>query len=146
MKKLLLIILPILLVSACSSSGFDREQQNRMIKTFYANVQTITPIQLSSQVEGAAATGAVIGITENVDGNGGDMIAGGVIGALFGGIFTSILEGGNDAFQYELSSSTEGNFSVVQKDKVSHIGGCVLVKQSDKLYLEAVDSRYCEEI
>ena len=62
MKKYLIVVL---LLSGCASQGVDRNDQNQIIKRYYASVESMQPVTLSSEV----GTGAGFGFVDNLDGN-----------------------------------------------------------------------------
>jgi len=140
MKKLLL---GALLLTGCASPGIDRDDEGQLIKEFYASVESITPVTLSSQVKTGIVTGASIGVLDELDGNHEDMIAGGIAGALVFGLFTAIFEGDNEAFQYRLNSTTEGAFEVIQKQEIANSVSCVKVRSSKTVQLIAVSPENC---
>ncbi len=143
MFKLLSILLLISMIG-CSSTGIDRESQNVIIKEYYASVSSITQVQLSSEVKTGIAAGAGIGLIEKLDGNHEDMIAGSIAGALIGGLFTAIFEGGNTAYQYALNSPAEGDFILVQKAKISIESQCVKLIVAQQVSIISAPSHLCE--
>jgi len=54
MKKLLLSAL---LLTGCASQGVDRNENNQIIKEFYASIESVTPVILSSEVNTNIAAG-----------------------------------------------------------------------------------------
>lgn len=140
MKKLLLIAL---LITGCASPGVDRNDMNLVIKEYYASVESITPVTLSSEVKTGMVTGASIGIIDELDGDHEDMISGGIAGALVVGLFTAIFEGDNQAFQYSLHSTTDGTFSVIQKERIPDSVNCVKVRSSQSIQLIVTDPKNC---
>ena len=87
MKKSLLTLI---LLSGCSSQGIDRAEQNHISKEFYANVESYEQVKLSSNVKTGIVSGSVVGVIDEVDGNHEDMIAGGLAGALVGGVLDEL--------------------------------------------------------
>ena len=73
-----------------------------------------------------------VGVIDELDGNHEDMITGGLAGALVGGLFTALFEGSNIAYEYTLNSKVEGEFSIIQKEKIDTKTGCVKVRISNK--------------
>lgn len=143
MKKLLLCTL---LLTGCATQGVDRKLENQMIKEFYASIESVTPVTLSSEVKTGIVTGAGIGVLDSLDGNSEDMIAGGIAGALIFGLFTAIFEGDNEAFQYHLHSTTEGSFKVVQKQKIPDSVNCVKVRSSKAVELIVASAEHCANL
>ena len=47
MKKYLIVVL---LLSGCASQGVDRNNQNKIIKRYYASVESMQRVTLSSEV------------------------------------------------------------------------------------------------
>ncbi|MBB1325504.1 hypothetical protein H5089_08285 [Pseudoalteromonas sp. SR45-1] len=141
MKKSLIAVL---LLSGCASQGVDRNDQNQIIKRYYASVESMQRVTLSSEVGTGIAAGAGFGFVDSLDGNTEEMIGGAIIGGLVGGLFTALFEGGNDAYQYNLYAASEGEFTVIQKQKLDQNTQCVVVNASKKIKLEPVDKQYCE--
>jgi outer membrane lipoprotein SlyB len=140
MKKLLLSAL---LLSGCATQGVGREDQNQIIKEYYASVVSVTPVTLSSEVNTGIVAGAGIGVLETIDGNTEEMIAGGIIGALVFGLFTAIFEGDDEAFKYHLNSTEQGEFNVIQKQKLPESISCVKVRSTRIVELIVADVENC---
>lgn len=141
MKKYLIAVL---LLSGCASQGVDRNNQNQIVKRYYASVESMQHVTLLSEVGTGIAAGAGFGFVDSLDGNSEEMVGGAIIGGLVGGLFTALFEGGNDAYQYSLYSANEGEFTVIQKQKLDKSTQCVVVIAGDKVKLEPVDKQYCE--
>jgi len=133
----------IILFSGCSSTGVDRAEQNTMIKEYYASVISIEKVELSSEVKTGFVTGASIGLLENLDGNHEDMIIGSVVGAFIGGLFTAIVEGGNEAYQYQLTSIQDGDFTLIQKEEIDTSSQCVQVRFAKEVSITPVSKEMC---
>ena len=86
MKKSLIALL---LLSGCASQGVDRDDQGHIIKHYYATVESIEKVKLSSEIGTGIMVGAGIGLAEDLDGNTEDMMSGAIAGALIGGLFTA---------------------------------------------------------
>lgn len=133
----------VLMMVGCATPGVNKDDQNQMIKEFYASVIDVTPVELSSDVRTGVAVGAGIGALDNISGDSGDMIGGAIVGALIGGIFTSIEEGSSDAFKYSLSSEKEGAFTLIQKERVDENARCVRVRVAKEVTLYAAPQSAC---
>lgn len=140
MKKSLIALL---LLSGCASQGVDRDDQGHIIKHYYATVESIEKVKLSSEVGTGIMVGAGVGLAEDLDGNTEDMISGAIAGALVGGLFTALFEGGNTAYQYTLNDAENGDFIVIQKKKLPNSTRCVRVKTGNKVQLEAANNSFC---
>jgi outer membrane lipoprotein SlyB len=140
MKKSLIALL---LLSGCASQGIDRDDQGHIIKHYYATVESIEKVKLSSEVGTGIMVGAGVGLAEDLDGNTEDMISGAIAGALVGGLFTALFEGGNTAYQYTLNDAENGEFIVIQKKKLPNSTRCVRVKTGNKVQLEAANNSFC---
>ncbi len=92
--------LSIFFLTGCSSIGVDRDVQNTIVHEFYAEVSLRNEVELSSNVKTGIVGGSIIGALELSDGDSEDIIGGAIIGAILGGLFTSLSEGGNQAFEY----------------------------------------------
>jgi uncharacterized protein YcfJ len=143
MKKSLIALL---LLSGCASQGVDRDDQGHIIKHYYATVESIEKVKLSSEIGTGIMVGAGIGLAEDLDGNTEDMISGAIAGALIGGLFTALFEGGNTAYQYTLNDVDNGEFIVIQKKKLPKSTRCVRVKTGNKVKLEATNDSFCLNI
>ncbi|WP_039037303.1 hypothetical protein [Pseudoalteromonas sp. ECSMB14103] len=143
MKKSLIALL---LLSGCASQGVDRDDQGHIIKHYYATVESIEKVKLSSEIGTGIMVGAGIGLAEDLDGNTEDMISGAIAGALIGGLFTALFEGGNTAYQYTLNDIDNGEFNVIQKKKLPKSTRCVRVKKGNKVKLEAANDSFCLNI
>ena len=142
MKRLLLSAL---LLTGCASQGIDRNEENQIMKEFYASIESVTPVTLSSEVNTGIVTGAGIGVLDQIDGNTEEMIAGGIIGALVFGLFTAIFEGDNQAYKYHLNSDTLGTFDVVQKQQLPDSISCVKVRSCKTVELIAANTEKCSK-
>jgi len=137
MKKSLIMVI---LLSGCASPGIDRADQNQVVKRYYASVESIQKVTLSSEVGTGIAAGAGFGFVDSLDGNKEEMI-----GGLVGGLFTALFEGGNSAYQYNLYAADEGEFTVIQKKKLDKNTKCVLVNAANKVTLSTTDTSNCEK-
>lgn len=142
MKMLLILIA--LMLTGCATPGVDRANQNKMIKQFYASVESMKQVELSSEVKTGIVGGAAVGVIDNLDGNHEDMIAGALAGALVGGIFTAIFEGSNTAYEYALDSNEQGAFSVIQKDKLDLQSKCVKVSVAAEVVVTSAPEDKCQ--
>lgn len=140
MKKTLISLI---LLSGCSSTGVDRSNQNEIQKEFYASIKSVKPVQLSSEVATGVVGGATVGVIDELDGNHEDMIAGGLAGAIVGGLFVALFEGSNQAFEYQLKSEREGEFTLIQKEKIDIKTGCVKVRVASKTSLFPTLKAHC---
>jgi len=138
------LLIFIFMLSGCSSTGVNREDQNLIIKQFYASVVSVTPVKLSSDVQLGIAGGATMGFLDAIDGNHEEMIAGSIAGAIIGGLFTAIFEGDNRAFEYVLNSATEGEFTIVQKEKIDISSTCVAVKLTSNVSIKSAANEQCQ--
>jgi len=141
MKKLLLTLV---LLTGCATQGINRADQNEITKEFYASVISIKKVKLSSEVTTGIVGGAAIGVIDELDGNHEDMITGGLAGALVGGLFTALFEGSNIAYEYTLNSKVEGEFSIIQKEKIDTKTGCVKVRISNKASISVALKDKCK--
>jgi uncharacterized protein YcfJ len=140
MNKLLLILI---LLSGCASQGVDRANQNKITKKFYVLIEGVTQVEFSSKVKSSIVAGAVIGVADELDGNHEDMIAGGIVGALIGGLFTALFEGSNKAYEYTLTSEREGTFTLIQKKLIDVNTGCAKVRVSGKTSISTASKENC---
>jgi hypothetical protein len=139
----LLTLLPLVLSIGCASSGANRADQDMIIKEFYATVHSVKSVELSSDVGTGFLVGAGIGALDSSDGDSGDIIVGTMVGALFGGLFSMLAEGDRQAYEYQLYSAAEGNFSLVQQKSLTEQTGCVRVRVAQKTSISAAPMAYC---
>ena len=142
MKKSLIMVI---LLSGCASPGIDRADQNQVVKRYYASVESMQKVTLSSEVGTGIAAGAGFGFVDSLDGNKEEMIGGAIVGGLVGGLLTALFEGGNTAYQYNLYAADEGEFTVIQKKKLDKNTKCVLVNAANKVTLSTTDTSICEK-
>jgi hypothetical protein len=140
MKKLLLALV---FLNGCASQGVDRADQDVITKSFYASIESVKEIKLSSNVKTGIAAGAAIGFVDELDGNHEDMIAGSIGGALVGGLFMAIFEGSNKAYEYKLYSESEGEFTLIQKKLIDIDSGCGNIRVSGKTSISAASKGNC---
>ncbi|KGJ93325.1 hypothetical protein [Colwellia psychrerythraea] len=141
--KMLLVMITFILMG-CATQGVDRASQNKIIKEFYASVESRDQVELSSEVKTGIVGGAAVGVIDNLDGNHEDMIAGALAGALVGGIFTAMFEGSNTAYEYSLHSADQGDFSVIQKDKFDLQSNCVKVRVAAEVVVSPASTEKCQ--
>jgi hypothetical protein len=140
MKKLLLSLA---LLSGCATQGIDRNDQNQVIKEFYASITSIKQVELSSSVKTGMVGGAAIGFIDELDGDHQRMIGGALVGALVGGFFTALFEGSNKAFEYSLHSQSEGDFAIIQKEEINPSIVCVKVRVGSKTSISPAQKNKC---
>jgi outer membrane lipoprotein SlyB len=144
LNYIFIFIFTFIFITSCSSHGVNRDDQNSIIQEFYAEVSFITEVQLSSNVKTGIVGGGILGALEESDGDSEDIISGAIVGAIFGGLFTSLSEGGNQAFEYHLYSPEQGEFTLIQKEKVDISSGCLLVRVSNTTNVFADDLGRCK--
>ena len=85
-------------------------------------------VKFKSHAGEAAAIGAVDGLVGNIHGDRDDMLAGAILGGLFGGLITAIIEGDNSGYEYQLAA-VDGDFvNVIVEHNKAQIGQCVKVR------------------
>jgi outer membrane lipoprotein SlyB len=146
MNKYILGFVSLSILTGCASQGVNRADQNEIVQEFYASVESVKQVELSSEVKTGIVGGAVVGTIDELDGNSEDMISGAIAGALVGGIFTAIFEGSNDAYEYQLKSKQKGNFALIQKEQLAENAGCVKVRVASKVQLSSTDAVNCDNL
>lgn len=149
MKRInsLLLSTSLLLIFGCATQGVDRHDQNVMIKTFVAKVNHIKQVELSSHVKTGMIIGATDGaLTSIVEDDGDHFLGSMVIGAAVGGLFTKLFEGSNEAYEYNLYTPEQGNFSVIQKEQLAADVECVEVRMAGETTVKAVSNEQCNAI
>ncbi|SFB87030.1 hypothetical protein [Pseudoalteromonas denitrificans] len=139
------LLLSLIVLTGCASQSFERAEQNKIIKEYYASVESISKMKLPSKVGEMTTVGGVLGLADNLDGNHQDMISGILAGVLVGAITTSIIEGSNNAFEYQLYSQEKGFFTLIQEEKISFKGGCVKVKETNKVTINSALKINCTQ-
>ena len=134
----------LVLLAGCSSQGVNRSAQNTLIKEFYASLDSVEEVKLSSNVKTGIVGGAAVGVIDEADGNSEDMIAGAIAGALVGGLFTAIFEGDDKAYQYTLNSVQEGKFALIQKERIDTNTGCVKVTVRKETFITSAPKINCQ--
>lgn len=106
MKKSLIIVT---LLSGSATQGIERADQNQVVKRYYASVESIQKVTLSSEAGTGIAAGEGYAFVDSLNGNKEEMIGGLVVR-----LFTALFEGGNSAYQYNLYAADEGEVTVIQ--------------------------------
>lgn len=127
----------------CAIQGIDRDDEDKLVQTFYASLLEVKPVHLRSNLDEGTVTGASFGLFSELDGDSEDMISGTLAGALIGSLFTAIEEGDSEAFQYRLYNPEKGELTVVSKQVLLENTLCVEVRQSSKVTLKPVSNELC---
>lgn len=131
-------------LSGCASSDdVSLRSKNQFVEVFYARVNDITPIQFESHVPEAMALGAADGALSSYD---SDHVVGNMIfGAFFAGLFTSIVEGDREGFEFGLNA-VDGDYVIVTLDElVANEGDCVMVRMSSDVRVFPTDEINCSQ-
>ena len=67
MNKAFVVLL--LLTGCAAGPGIDRAEENQIVTEFYATVDSVRPVELSSQMKTGIMMGAGVGVIEELDGN-----------------------------------------------------------------------------
>lgn len=139
-------MLSVIFLSACAnSSHVDNQAKNQFVTEFYAWVENVEKIQFKSYAGQSAAIGAVDGLLNNARGNRHDMLAGAIIGGLFGGLLTALFEGNTKGYEYQLAA-VDGDFvSVIVEEKAAVQGQCVSVRVAGDVRIKLERMATCEE-
>lgn len=139
----LAVVLTTLALSACASGDYDLSDKNQFVSEFYAEVEQINAVEFDSQAGEAAVAGGVWGAIENADGNRENILGGAILGALFGGVITSIFEGSKEGYEYYLHAVDGDEVIVVLDHGPAEVGDCVRVRMSNEVKVYSADSRFC---
>lgn len=132
--KPLFFVLPLLLMQGCAQTGgVSQADRNQFVTEFYALVRDVNQIKFKSYASEAATVGAIGGALENLHGDREDMIGGAIIGGIFGGLLTSIFEGSNKGYEYQLDAIDGDSVRVIVDKKPAEIGDCVRVRVSGSI-------------
>lgn len=133
-------------LNGCASSDdFDRRAENQFVTEFFAYVENVTPVRFKSYVGEGMAMGAIGGVLERADGNSEDMLAGGIAGALVGGLFTALFEGSSKGFEYQLKAVDGDVVTVIVGKKEASEGDCVSVRVAGDVRMTKQPLILCEE-
>lgn len=134
----------IALTSCASDHHVDNASRNQFVTEFYAYVHNVDQIEFESHADEAALSWGLWGALENAHGNRGDIFAGAIISAMLGGAITSLMEGSNDGFEYQLDAIDGDRITVVVDHYPAAPGDCVRVRVSGNvdIYLESTEQ--CE--
>jgi outer membrane lipoprotein SlyB len=139
-------ILGIFFLSACANSNHvDHQAKNQFVTEFYAWVENVEKIKFKSHVGEGAAIGAVDGLLNNVRGNSQDMLAGAIIGGLFGSILTALFEGNTNGYEYQLEAVDGDLVSVIAQHKAAEQGQCVSVRVAGDVRIRLEPMAACDE-
>ncbi|MGS2720682.1 hypothetical protein [Paraglaciecola aestuariivivens] len=131
--------------SSCANSDhFDPQAKNQFVTEFYAWVEGVEKVKFQSYAGQAAAIGAVDGLLHNLDGNREDMLAGLLVGGLFGGLVTALFEGDNTGYEYQLAAIDGDRVNVIASHKPASVGQCVSVIVAGKVKISPLPEALCE--
>ena len=136
----------VIFLTGCANSNYvDHQAKNQFVTEFYAWVENVEKIKFRSYVGEGAAIGAVDGLLNNARGNRHDMLAGAIVGGLFGGLLTALFEGDTHGYEYQLAAVDGDLVSVIADNKSAEQGQCVSVRVAGdvRIRLEPMDA--CEE-
>lgn len=145
LKSLAIPVMLSLAVTSCTANHhLDNADRNQFVTEFYAYVHNVDQVEFDSHADEAALSWGLWGALENSHGNRGDIFAGALISAMLGGAITSLLEGSNDGFEYQLDAIDGDRVTVVVDYYPAAPGDCVRVRVSGDvdIYLESVEQ--CE--
>ncbi|MCF2948306.1 hypothetical protein L0668_09330 [Paraglaciecola aquimarina] len=141
----LLILINVLVLGACANSAHvDHQAKNQFVTEFYALVEDVHKVKFKSYAGEAAAVGAVDGALSNIHGDSDDMLAGAIIGGIFGGLLTAIFEGDTTGYEYQLSAIDGDIVNVIVDDKEAHQGQCVKVRVAGDVRLSLRPMSQCD--
>jgi len=139
-------MLGIFFLSACANSNHASHQaKNQFVTEFYAWVENVEKIKFKSYVGEGAAVGAVDGLLSNVRGDSQDILAGAIIGGLFGGLLTALFEGNTNGYEYQLAAVDGDLVSVIAEDKSAEQGQCVSVRVAGDVRIKLEPMAACDE-
>lgn len=149
MQKLSVVtatIFGLFFLSSCANSNHvDHQAKNQFVTEFYAWVENVEKIKFKSHVGEGAAIGAVDGLLDNMGGNREDMLAGVIIGGLFGGLLTAIFEGDTKGYEYQLAAVDGDLVSVIADNKAAEQGQCVSVRVAGDVRIKLEPMAACDE-
>ena len=149
MQKYLVVattLFVVFFVSGCANSHrVSTHAKNQVVTEFYAWVEDVEEIRFQSNVGENAAIGAVDGFLSNSWGNRQDMLAGALIGGLFGGFVTAIFEGNTKGYEYQLAAIDGDIVSVIVEHKPADYGQCVQVRMAGNVRITLQPEAMCEE-
>ena len=139
-------ILGAIFLSACANPNHvDHQAKNQFVTEFYAWVENVEKIKFKSYVGEGATVGAVDGLLSNSRGNSDDMLAGAIIGGLFGGLLTALFEGDTNGYEYQLAAVDGDLVSVIAENKTAEQGQCVSVRVAGDVRIRLEPMTACEE-
>jgi hypothetical protein len=141
----LLTVLGVIVLSACAHSNHvDHQAKNQFVTEFYAWVENVEEIEFKSYVGQGAAIGAVDGLLNNTRGNRHDMLAGAIVGGLFGGLLTALFEGNTNGYEYQLAAVDGDIVSVIAENKTADLGQCVSVRVAGDVRITLQPMAVCD--
>ncbi|TQV74734.1 hypothetical protein FLL45_07165 [Aliikangiella marina] len=136
----------LLAMSACSHHGVNPNDINQLVEVSYAKVLATKPITFDSKADEAAAMGALEGAIDAAHyGDGDDVVAGAIGGALVSALMTSLEEGGNKGLLLTLKDTDEQALNLLVKRKDIVAGDCLRLIQGESVSIDHVEPRYCEK-
>jgi outer membrane lipoprotein SlyB len=133
------------LLSCANSADVDVQAKNQFVTEFYALVTTVEKVKFKSYAGEGAAIGAVDGALSNARGDAGDMLAGAIVGGFFGGLITSLFEGSNIGYEYQLQAVDGDSVNVIVEEHAADIGDCVRVRVAGDVRISKRPMSQCED-
>lgn len=132
------------LTSCASTYQLGDDDRNQFVTEFYAYVHNVHQVDFESHADEAALSWGLWGALENAHGNRGDIFAGAIVSAILGGAITSIIEGSNDGFEYQLDAIDGDRITVVVDYYPADPGDCVRVRVSGNVNIYLEPTEQCE--
>ncbi len=143
MKKYV-ILLSVLMITACSSKGLDRRNKNSTMQISYGVIVDVEDINLQSEAGKKAAIGGLWGLAGNAGGNREDMARGAAGGALLKGLTTKIQEGSSRAWGYTVKQDNGQVIKVISDNSHLKTGECAVIETGETTNIRHVAEQMCQ--
>ena len=135
----------VMVLSACTHHDVSRYDINQLVEVSYAKVLQTKPVKFDSKADEAAAVGALEGAIDAAHyGDGEDVVAGALGGALIAALVTSLEEGGNEGLLLSLRDTENTDLNLIVKREDIIAGDCLRLIQGESVSVTHVEQKFCE--
>lgn len=138
-------LLALLVLSGCTHHDINQHDVNQLVDVSYATVVETKPVKFDSKADEAAAMGALEGAVDAAHyGDGDDIVAGAIGGALVSALMSSLEEGSNRGLLLSLKNTNNEDLNLLVKRKDIVAGDCLRLIEGETVSVTHVDQKFCQ--
>lgn len=143
-KLIALLLVPAFVLLGCASSGNPPAARGQLIQIKYAEVTSVTRVQMPSAAPAGAMIGGFTGLVLAGNSSRTNQVASGIGGAALGALATSALEGDRRGYSYRIRYNGGGEAQFITDKGYLRTGDCVSVEQGEYSNIRRVASLLCD--